>query len=146
MKYIVTPKLTKALSLVIDIHCITIWPFVFCSSEPSDDDKLHEEVHGYQWSEIFGTLTAVTTPGLLVALPFLGWIGLGLIAFQLIINWLTFPLIYGLFYLHHWLLLADDPNRQSKAYHSIPFEIEAYTDYEWNPRHDRPYMNWIKYM
>lgn len=141
MKYIVAPKLTKLLSLVIDIHCITIWPIVLCSSTPTEGDKQHEEIHGHQWREIFNTLGWITLPTLLLlclALPV--HIGLLLVSLQLVINWLAFPAIYGAFYIRNYLRTTGK-NRAAEAYYDIPFELEAYAH-----TGPRPYMNWTNYM
>jgi hypothetical protein len=50
---IVSPKLTKLLSLVIDIEAITLFPFIISRREMSEETLRHETIHILQQKELF---------------------------------------------------------------------------------------------
>ena len=50
---IVAPRLTKALSIVIDIRAITLFPFIISSEEMSAETLNHETIHIHQQKELF---------------------------------------------------------------------------------------------
>ena len=50
---IVAPKLTKLLSLVVDINAITLYPFILAREEMSEDTLRHETIHIRQQKELF---------------------------------------------------------------------------------------------
>jgi len=49
----IAPKFLKAISWVIDIYAITLWPFIISSEEMSDDVLNHETIHIAQQKELF---------------------------------------------------------------------------------------------
>lgn len=51
-KVIVNPKITKALSWVIDIYGITLYPFIICKEEPGETTVNHERIHILQQKEL----------------------------------------------------------------------------------------------
>ena len=50
---IIAPRLLKALSVVIDIAAITLYPFIISSEEMSEDVLQHETIHIAQQKELF---------------------------------------------------------------------------------------------
>ena len=50
---IIAPKFLKALSIVIDIFAITLWPFIITREEMSADVLNHESIHIAQQKELF---------------------------------------------------------------------------------------------
>ena len=46
-------KIPKALSWVIDIYAITLWPFIFIKDEGNDRTINHETIHIKQYNELF---------------------------------------------------------------------------------------------
>jgi hypothetical protein len=50
---IIAPRLTKALSIVIDIRAITLFPFIISSEEMSEEILNHETIHIHQQKELF---------------------------------------------------------------------------------------------
>ena len=50
---IVAPRLTKLLSLVVDINAITLYPFILAREEMSADTLRHETIHIRQQKELF---------------------------------------------------------------------------------------------
>ena len=50
---IIAPKFTKALSWIVDITAITLFPFIVSRDEMSDDVLQHETIHLLQQKELF---------------------------------------------------------------------------------------------
>ena len=50
---IVAPRFLKAISWVIDIYAITLFPFIISKDEMSPDILLHESIHIAQQKELF---------------------------------------------------------------------------------------------
>ena len=50
---IIAPKFLKALSFIIDIFAITLWPFIIAREEMSEDVLNHESIHIAQQKELF---------------------------------------------------------------------------------------------
>jgi len=50
---IIAPRFLKALSIVIDIVAITLWPFIISREEMSEDVLNHESIHIAQQKELF---------------------------------------------------------------------------------------------
>jgi len=50
---IVSPKFTKAVSWVVDVTAITLFPFIISHDEMSDDVLRHETIHILQQKELF---------------------------------------------------------------------------------------------
>jgi hypothetical protein len=50
---IIAPRLTKALSLVVDISAITLFPFIISSEEMPEATLNHETIHIHQQKELF---------------------------------------------------------------------------------------------
>jgi hypothetical protein len=50
---IIAPRLLKALSVVIDIAAITLYPFIVSREEMSEDVLQHETIHIAQQKELF---------------------------------------------------------------------------------------------
>ena len=50
---IIAPKFTKALSWIVDITAITLFPFIVSRDEMSDDVLQHETIHILQQKELF---------------------------------------------------------------------------------------------
>jgi hypothetical protein len=50
---IIAPKFTKALSWIVDIAAITLFPFIISRDEMSDDVLQHETIHILQQKELF---------------------------------------------------------------------------------------------
>tara|TARA_R110000823_G_scaffold99905_2_gene215387 strand:+ start:412 stop:756 length:345 start_codon:yes stop_codon:yes gene_type:complete len=50
---IVSPRFTKFFSWVIDISAITLYPFIICREEMSEDVLQHETIHILQQRELF---------------------------------------------------------------------------------------------
>jgi hypothetical protein len=50
---IIAPKFTKAISWVIDIGAITLFPFIISRDEMSEDVLRHETIHIFQQKELF---------------------------------------------------------------------------------------------
>ena len=46
-------KIPRALSWVIDVYAITLWPFVFIRDEGNDRTINHETIHIRQYNELF---------------------------------------------------------------------------------------------
>ena len=49
----VAPKFLKAISWVVDIYAITLWPFIISKEEMSEDVLRHETIHIAQQKELF---------------------------------------------------------------------------------------------
>jgi len=49
---IIAPKFLKALSFIIDIFAITLWPFIIAREEMSEDVLNHESIHIAQQKEL----------------------------------------------------------------------------------------------
>ena len=49
---IVAPRFVKALSIIIDIYAITLWPFIISREEMSEDVLNHESIHIAQQKEL----------------------------------------------------------------------------------------------
>jgi len=49
---IIAPRFVKALSIVIDIFAITLWPFIISREEMSEDVLTHETIHIAQQKEL----------------------------------------------------------------------------------------------
>ena len=49
----VAPRFLKAISWVIDIYAITLWPFIISKEEMSEDVFRHETIHIAQQKELF---------------------------------------------------------------------------------------------
>lgn len=49
---VVSPKLTKLLSIFIDVYAITIFPFIFCFEPINDIVENHETIHYEQQKEL----------------------------------------------------------------------------------------------
>ena len=50
---IIAPKITRMLSIVVDITAITLYPFIISHDEMSDDVLRHETIHILQQKELF---------------------------------------------------------------------------------------------
>tara|TARA_B100000686_G_C16200940_1_gene670552 strand:- start:44 stop:385 length:342 start_codon:yes stop_codon:yes gene_type:complete len=50
---IIAPKFLKAISWVVDICAITLWPFIVSKDEMSEDVLRHESIHIAQQKELF---------------------------------------------------------------------------------------------
>tara|TARA_R110000824_G_scaffold20784_4_gene77874 strand:- start:2854 stop:3195 length:342 start_codon:yes stop_codon:yes gene_type:complete len=50
---VVAPRLTKLLSLVVNIRAITLYPFILAREEMSADTLRHETIHILQQKELF---------------------------------------------------------------------------------------------
>jgi len=50
---IIAPKFTKAISWVIDVSAITLYPFIISRDQMSDDVLQHETIHILQQKELF---------------------------------------------------------------------------------------------
>tara|TARA_A100001515_G_C4493561_1_gene184156 strand:- start:91 stop:432 length:342 start_codon:yes stop_codon:yes gene_type:complete len=50
---VIAPKFVKALSIIIDIYAITLWPFIISREEMSEDVLNHETIHIAQQKELF---------------------------------------------------------------------------------------------
>jgi hypothetical protein len=50
---IIAPRFTKALSWVVDICAITLFPFIISRDEMSEDVLRHESIHIAQQKELF---------------------------------------------------------------------------------------------
>lgn len=50
---IIAPRFTRALSWVIDIWAITLYPFIISRDEMSEDTLQHETIHILQQKELF---------------------------------------------------------------------------------------------
>ena len=46
-------KIPKILSIVIDVHAITLWPFIFIRGSANKDIVRHESIHIAQYNELF---------------------------------------------------------------------------------------------
>ncbi len=51
-KVVVNSKFTSALSWVIDIYGITLYPFIVCKEEPGETTINHERIHIFQQKEL----------------------------------------------------------------------------------------------
>jgi len=51
-KIVVSPKITKAASLVINVYGITLYPFIVCREEPGEITINHERIHILQQKEL----------------------------------------------------------------------------------------------
>ena len=49
---IIAPRFLKALSIIIDIYAITLWPFIISREEMSEDVLNHESIHIAQQKEL----------------------------------------------------------------------------------------------
>ena len=49
---IISPRFVKALSVIIDIYAITLWPFIISREEMSEDVLNHESIHIAQQKEL----------------------------------------------------------------------------------------------
>mgnify|MGYP003142322604 FL=1 len=49
---IIAPRFVKALSIIIDIFAITLWPFIISREEMSEDVLNHETIHIAQQKEL----------------------------------------------------------------------------------------------
>ena len=49
---IIAPRFVKALSVIIDIFAITLWPFIISREEMSEDVLTHEIIHIAQQKEL----------------------------------------------------------------------------------------------
>ncbi len=62
---IIAPKITRMLSIVVDITAITLYPFIISHDEMSDDVLRHETIHILQQKRTFcGILLFVVWLGL----------------------------------------------------------------------------------
>lgn len=132
---ITAPRLLSALSIVIDIHAMTVWPFVFTSSPMSQRTLRHETIHIKQQQECM----AVTMPVAIILWALLGPLA-GIIAS--IVSYLFFFILYGLFWLHGRFKYDG-----ASAYYKIPFEAEAYArapDEKYLEK--RHYFSWLNYL
>ena len=114
---IIAPKLLSAMSLVIGITNITLWPFIISVKPMSEGTERHERTHVWQQLEI-GAVMALLSPLWLLVNP---WLVLA----HLI--WCFFPYL-GPFYVvygAHWLWLRRWHDGE-EAYRRIIFEREAY--------------------
>ena len=50
---IIAPKFTKAISWVVDVAAITLFPFIISRDEMSEDVLQHETIHIAQQKELF---------------------------------------------------------------------------------------------
>jgi hypothetical protein len=46
-------KIPKILSIIIDIHAITLWPFIFFRGDANETTVRHESIHIAQYNELF---------------------------------------------------------------------------------------------
>ena len=49
---IIAPRFLKALSIIIDIYAITLWPFIISREDMSEDVFNHESIHIAQQKEL----------------------------------------------------------------------------------------------
>tara|TARA_R100000908_G_C3621809_1_gene66907 strand:+ start:158 stop:499 length:342 start_codon:yes stop_codon:yes gene_type:complete len=49
---VIAPKFVKALSIIIDIYAITLWPFIISREQMSEDVLNHETIHIAQQKEL----------------------------------------------------------------------------------------------
>jgi len=52
-KIIIAPRFLKAISWVVDVYAITLFPFIVSRDEMSPDVLLHESIHIAQQKELF---------------------------------------------------------------------------------------------
>lgn len=113
---------------------LTLWPFIFARKEARINEVTinHEQIHGRQQVELLmvGFVIAI-----LLVLVGLGWWSI-----------LALPLFFWL-YLLEWLLGLIRFGNSKKAYRSISFEQEAYTnENNMHYLHERRWFAWIDYL
>lgn len=137
---IVAPRLLSAISFVIEIEGMTVWPFVFSRHPMNAITTQHEGTHAAQQFECsmiqvvaLFVMAMIGGPWWLLAVPLVLFIG--------------GPLYLLLYYAAYAINLARFRGDGPSAYHAIFFEAEAYDnerDAGYNRR--RAPFSWVRYL
>jgi len=129
MKWIISPRITKWLSWVIPVGAVTLWPFVISAKEPSRRTFVHEEIHGLQQQELWGTFWPLITGLAWLSAP--SSLGFWLFLFSPLLAMIPFYVLYVGFWIKNLIVGMSS----EEAYMAIPFEKEAYAN-----EHDGRYL------